>query len=186
MSYHRVEIEKNGIISSDESDVTEVRFINIIDKENIGILDLLNHGNFIHTCSVMFRNTIQSFPYEFSKSPVGDYLLYILLTKEGGKIGKVDEVMAVYRRGVGLYSSLNGSVMAKHRLNYLICVISMLGKESHRKITFDKLIESLDSFWGVHERIVENNKKENISFKVLLKLLLQKFKRKLTIKKQVK
>ena len=179
LCYHRVGVERDGVSMEDENDVSEIRFGKILNKEDIGIMDLLSLGNFIHTCSVMFRNTIQSFPYEFFKSPVGDYLLYILLTKDGGKVGKINEAMGVYRRGVGVYSSLGAVVMAKHRLNYLICVMGMLDKESHRKIIFDKIIEALDDFWNMHERIIENNKNDNISLRELLKLLVKKFFKKL-------
>ncbi|AZB24428.1 GNAT family N-acetyltransferase [Chryseobacterium bernardetii] len=64
--------------------------------------------NYIHTPSVLFRNVIQNEidSIEFKNSPIGDYFLYMILTKYG-KIGYLEDSMAVYRYGVGIFSSLN-------------------------------------------------------------------------------
>lgn len=64
--------------------------------------------NYIHTPSVLFRNVIQTEvdAMEFKNSPIGDYFLYMMLTKYG-KIGYLEDSMAVYRYGVGIFSSLN-------------------------------------------------------------------------------
>lgn len=61
-------------------------------------------GNYIHTPSVVFRNIIKEFPKEFSLAPIGDYFLYMLLT-EHGKIKYIEDEMAVYRDGVGVWSA---------------------------------------------------------------------------------
>lgn len=64
--------------------------------------------NYIHTPSVLFRNVMQNEinSIEFKNSPIGDYFLYMILTKYG-KIGYLEDYMAVYRYGVGIFSSLN-------------------------------------------------------------------------------
>lgn len=61
-------------------------------------------GNYIHTPSVVFRNVIKDFPPEFSLSPIGDYFLYMILTSHG-KIKMINDNMAVYRQGVGVWSN---------------------------------------------------------------------------------
>ena len=72
---------RNDDISREVGDITEIN-------------DLAN-GNFIHTPSVMLRNSFD-LPKWFSKSPIGDWTLYMLTVKDK-KIKKIDEVMAVYR-----------------------------------------------------------------------------------------
>lgn len=72
--------------------------------ENYETIDTLARlGNYIHTPSVVFRNIIKSFPPEFKQSPIGDYFLYMMLAKHG-KLKYLEEKMAVYRDGVGIWS----------------------------------------------------------------------------------
>lgn len=55
----------------------------------------LARGNFMHTPSVLMRNNF-TIPKWFSKSPIGDWTLYMIVLKDK-KIKKLDDVMAVYR-----------------------------------------------------------------------------------------
>jgi glycosyltransferase involved in cell wall biosynthesis len=73
-------------------------------RAKYGIEDLLR-GNFMHTCSVMFRSRLfEDFPPWFFKCTLGDWPLHIL-NAQHGSIGYLDEVMAVYRRhGKGVWS----------------------------------------------------------------------------------
>lgn len=67
---------------------------------------LAENSNYIHTPSVVFRNILDKEleSLEFSNAPMGDYFLYMILTLHG-KIGYIEEYMAVYRYGVGVFSS---------------------------------------------------------------------------------
>jgi glycosyltransferase involved in cell wall biosynthesis len=96
MCFHKVDILKlNGKIVPD--------FITIL-PENFHKRDvLLKNSNYIHTPSVLFRNIVNIFPEIYKLSPEGDYIFYILLTKYG-KIGYLNENMAVYRYGHGFIS----------------------------------------------------------------------------------
>lgn len=67
------------------------------------IVSLAKEGNYIHTPSVLFRNKISKFPLNFSKSPIGDFYLYMLIAQYG-KLYYIQEEMAVYREGVGVWS----------------------------------------------------------------------------------
>ena len=84
----------------------EQRFERVVDKNIITRLDLLEQGNFIHTCSFMFRNEPIVLSNEMRMSPVGDIMLFLELAKIG-YLKRIDEYMAVYRRGTGSYSSLS-------------------------------------------------------------------------------
>ncbi|HSU56386.1 MAG TPA: glycosyltransferase [Candidatus Dormibacteraeota bacterium] len=58
----------------------------------------LLRGNFMHTCSVMFRaGLFEKFPDWFFKSPLGDWPLHVLNARHGN-IGYIDEVLGVYRK----------------------------------------------------------------------------------------
>jgi len=65
-------------------------------KEVFGLHDILC-SNFMHTCSVMFRNgLIDEFPEWFVRLRPEDWALHILNAQKG-KIGLIKDVMAVYR-----------------------------------------------------------------------------------------
>jgi glycosyltransferase involved in cell wall biosynthesis len=74
-------------------------------RAKYGIEDVLR-GNFMHTCSVMFRSRLfGDFPAWFFKCPMGDWPLHVL-NAQHGRIGYLDEVMAVYRKhGQSAWSS---------------------------------------------------------------------------------
>jgi glycosyltransferase involved in cell wall biosynthesis len=96
LCFHQVNILKiNGEIVDD--------FITKVPENYETIETLARLGNYIHTPSVVFRNTIKEFPFEFSQSPIGDYFLYMLLA-EHGKLKYLEKNMAVYREGVGVWS----------------------------------------------------------------------------------
>lgn len=116
--------------------VIEERFEKIQKKEKINYQDLLIYGNFIHTCSVLFRRTLNEFPIEFQFSPAGDYLLHIL-NSQNGYIHRIEEYMAVYRRDSGIFSTLSTEKFIVARLNYLTAIFSMLEKGEDKKIIFD-------------------------------------------------
>lgn len=97
LCFHKVKILKpNGELVED--------FITKVPENYETQETLARLGNYIHTPSVVFRNVIKEFPPEFSLSPIGDYFLYMLLS-EYGKLKYLEEEMAVYREGVGIWSA---------------------------------------------------------------------------------
>lgn len=94
--FHKIKILKNNVLVND--------FITIVPKEVTSLNDLIHYSNFIHTPSVCFRNYHIKFPKVYYKTPVGDYPLYCLLAQYGN-IKYIDEEMAVYRYGSGIYST---------------------------------------------------------------------------------
>lgn len=86
--FHHANIDKNGSIIPDN--------ITRKVKPKTSIKDL-SKGNYIHTCTVLFRNHLfEGFPEYFYKAPVGDYFLHMLNSKYG-KIFCIEECMANYR-----------------------------------------------------------------------------------------
>ena len=97
LCFHQVSILKtDGEIVED--------FITKVPENYETIETLARLGNYIHTPSVVFRNVIKEFPFEFEQSPIGDYFLYMMLA-DHGKLKYLDERMAVYREGVGIWSA---------------------------------------------------------------------------------
>lgn len=97
LSFHPVQIKlPNGEITADN--------ITNVPSYHEDFISLALHGNYIHTPSVIFKNIIRQFPPNINESPIGDYFLYMLLVQHG-KIKRMDDVMAIYRFGVGVHST---------------------------------------------------------------------------------
>jgi glycosyltransferase involved in cell wall biosynthesis len=75
-------------------------------KKSIYTLKDLLKGNFIHTCSVMFRRGLfGEFPDWFYKAATADWPLHIL-NAQYGDIGYINEIMGAYRvHSGGIHSS---------------------------------------------------------------------------------
>ncbi|SHE91955.1 Glycosyltransferase involved in cell wall bisynthesis [Chryseobacterium arachidis] len=101
LCFHKVKILKtDGVIVED--------FITKIPENYELRKTLAENSNYIHTPSVLFRNIKlnELNSLEFQNTPIGDYFLYLILTKYG-KIGYLEDEMCVYRYGVGIFSSLD-------------------------------------------------------------------------------
>ena len=86
--FHHASIDTKGVITEDA--------ITLKSNQTTTIEDLAK-GNYIHTCSVVFRNKLfNQFPSYFAKAPVGDYFLH-MLNARFGKIYCIEEIMANYR-----------------------------------------------------------------------------------------
>lgn len=95
--FHKVNLLQDGIIKEDT--------ITANVPETTTIKDLAK-GNYMHTCSVVYRNNLfAELPEYFNKAPVGDYFLH-LLNARYGDIKCFDEIMGMYRlHGTSVWSS---------------------------------------------------------------------------------
>lgn len=86
--FHKVRIQKGDLYLED--------YITKVPSISSAINDLLI-GNYLHTCSVIFRKPPGDFPPKyFYKLPIGDYPLWIYVARFG-KIFYLNETMAIYR-----------------------------------------------------------------------------------------
>jgi glycosyltransferase involved in cell wall biosynthesis len=101
ISFHDV-----AVLLPDDT-VCEANYTSPDQKEFSGVEDLFE-TNFIATCSAMLRRgAVTELPSWYASSRWEDWPLYILYA-ERGKIGYLNEVMAVYRNhGRGLWSGLD-------------------------------------------------------------------------------
>lgn len=66
------------------------------DPPAITSLEDLLKLNYIHTCSVMYRNVVESIPAGYSELPIGDWPLHVLHAQKGS-IGFLAETLSQYR-----------------------------------------------------------------------------------------
>lgn len=103
-----------------EADGREGRHWTPPDQKEISTLEDLWMGNFIATCSTMFRRgVIREIPAWYNDFfPITDWPLHILHA-EHGKIGYINEVMGVYRyHPGGLYSPFSETKKQQETLKF--------------------------------------------------------------------
>lgn len=103
-------------------------------KEFYTLEDLLE-GNFIPTCSVMFRRGLfDKFPSWFDKMPQADWPLHIL-NAQRGNIGYINAVMGVYRvHGGGMWSTLDTAKQIEKRIESREMIRDYLGSNYHKAL----------------------------------------------------
>lgn len=163
--FHQVKILNSQTFTDDVH--IEKRY-NSITEFPATVLDLLKAGNFIHTPSVMYRGDEIKIPFEFTLSPVGDYFLHIIVAQEG-YIKRIDEVMAVYRHGVGIYSTLSSREMQKKITLYQLCILSYLHNTEQKKIFLNKVLNTVNKLQLENDE----NRRQIRSLKQLSRILFQ-------------
>ncbi len=170
--FHPAMLDRNGELISDS--ITEPRFDRVTERP-ISISSLLEHGNIMHTNTVVFRNGQRPYPVEFMSAAIGDYMLHVV-NASNGYIHRLDDVMSVYRVGVGIFSTK--SEMDTHHAIVVnqAHVLSLLTKEEHRKIALAKFERSLNTYIKVIEKyaIEDANLLKRKSGRDLLRLLFKK------------
>ena len=168
LCFHQVSILKtNGEIVDD--------FITKVPENYETIETLARLGNYIHTPSVVFRNVIKEFPFEFEHAPFGDYFLYIMLA-ELGKLKWLQEKMAVYRHGVGVISEMSGLKIANSNVILYSCMVSYLKNEELIKIIFDKQIYVVSSHYNEIKSEINNSIVINYLLFRTIKFIMKIFK----------
>ncbi|WP_318639740.1 glycosyltransferase family 2 protein [Flavobacterium ardleyense] len=82
-------------------------------------LERLAQGNFVHSSSIMVRNTVREFPEYFARAENGDYFLLLLAARKG-KLKYLNEVMSVYRiHNKSSWSSMKKRTQRETHINFL-------------------------------------------------------------------
>ncbi|MFZ7120207.1 MAG: glycosyltransferase [Eubacteriaceae bacterium] len=126
-------------------------------KKISNLLDLIKRGNFIPTCSVLFRNNIiNEFPDWFNKTVVGDFPLHVL-NAEYGDIGYINKIMGVKRSHIGgVWYSRNDI----EKLMGFIEIYQFLNK--HFKNKYNHIInEKISDYYYRLAVLYKNNSKKN-------------------------
>jgi glycosyltransferase involved in cell wall biosynthesis len=178
LCFHKVNVLKiNGEIVND--------FITKVPENYENIETLARLGNYIHTPSVVFRNCIEEFPFEFKYASMGDFFIYMMLA-EHGKLKCLEDKMCVYRHGVGVFSSSSRLNILKSNLNIFTCLLSYLEDKSIKKIILSRQLmasESLEKF--INEQYKDSFVSNHIFFR-FLKFILGNYKKPDVIFKKIK
>ena len=163
LSFHKIEIlTKDGEVVKDF--ITKV-------PENYESFESLAYGNFIHTPSVVFRSEYLPLPLKLSNAPVGDYVLWLYLASKG-KIHYIPEAMAIYREGVGFWSSAK-----KSSKSLQWCIVLYLCIDYFKEFNLEKPLQKQFEWRNLHlaESCFEevSCSKEDLSTNVPLKILVK-------------
>lgn len=162
MCFHPVSILKtSGEIVDD--------FITKVPENHETIETLARLGNYIHTPSVIFRNIIKGFPFEFELSPIGDYFLYIMLA-EHGKLKYLEDKMAVYRHGVGVITKMTLIKRIENTNKLYTFIASYLKNIEIIKIISDKQSRELGFYLNMINKTNRNSFEKSILYKLSFKL----------------
>jgi glycosyltransferase involved in cell wall biosynthesis len=181
LCYHDVKtLYPDGILKDD--------FIIKTKKEVSSIYDLAIWGNYIHSCSIVFRNYINTID-EKNEIYFCDYFLYMHLSFYG-QIKKIPQNMAVYRYGVGIWSSSSFKKKQKFiidNIHNVLCTtqddtikqIMNLRLDSNALYCLPKYITKKEN---LSDRSVSFEINEKISISILFNIFLKKFIYKLKFK----
>ncbi len=156
--FHKVNIKENDNIVEDTITLNKGQTTTIND---------LALGNYMHTCSVIYRNYLfETFPDYFYTSPIGDYFLH-LLNSRYGKIYCINEVMATYRVHEKSYWS------SKEQKERTLIWIDFL---KNIKANFDDEIKHIIELQILNNMtdVIEIQKNESFFSKIITKLGLKK------------
>ncbi|WP_294199952.1 glycosyltransferase [uncultured Chryseobacterium sp.] len=173
MCFHRTdELYVNGEIKTSgytESDTHEKTFT----------LSDLFIGNFIHTPSVIFRNSI-SIPDWTKDACIGDYIIW-LYAAEKGKIKYLPDSMAVYRSGVGIWSSQDKEQIDLKWMKSLAVIImnteSSEIRDGLQNSFYNSSIRFMTSIYPNYPSLINQHiykYYKNLSFLKLLKMTIKK------------
>ena len=174
--FHKVKILENDLEVDDI--VIEQRYEMIEDKHRITSLDIIKHSNFIHTCSFVFRKSLFKISNITLMSPVGDVLLFTDIARKG-YLKRFDEYSAVYRRGVGIYSTLDATIMHKKQLQYSVCLLAESSDEKEKLLLVNKIYEKIDLFERIVSSTSYSKSKNDIGIKEAINLFFKAIKNRL-------
>jgi glycosyltransferase involved in cell wall biosynthesis len=115
-------------------------------------------GNFINTCSVMFRRDhSKELPSRFCSLHMGDWPLHVL-NAQYGEIGYLNAVMAAYRvHDKGVWSSIGRLRQLEIEADAIDFLCSVLN-HPYRRLAYPLLLKRLCHLFDEHGRIGDHNK----------------------------
>lgn len=97
--FHRVKVLYDGCDLRNDN-------ITQLPTEHESIMDLAGFGNYFHTPAAVVKNVLRQIPSSLLASPLADYPTWMYVA-QFGKMKHLDDTMAVYRHGAGVWSTLS-------------------------------------------------------------------------------
>ena len=120
-----------------DNELREPETLTPINKKEVYALEDIIKGNFIHTCSVMFRNGLfGDFPDWFYSTPMADWPLHIL-NAQYGDIGYIRDIMGAYRIHKGGIWSTTDLI---YKLEKTVVVYQIIN--AHLNYRYKKILKS--------------------------------------------
>ncbi len=142
--FHQVEIR--------EDDILEKIFPKKEEVNSVSTIEDLSKYNYIPTLSVLFKNPFK-YPDYMLNSLIGDYPLH-LYNAENGKIKFIPEVMGVYRKGVGIWSSQESLKKSK---NTIISLKLIQENYRNKKTVYKNLTKLKNSYTYYYFKVKNKN-----------------------------
>lgn len=118
----------------------------------------LAKGNYIHTPSVVFRRSRMLYE-EYSKLNgivFGDYPLW-LLASQYGKIYKFQESFAVYRYGIGVFTSKKSNLNIHHWVDMIIQLLTIISNNKAKIILGQQILSIIDQQQNNYESVLNSH-----------------------------
>lgn len=97
-----------------------------VELQDVRFTDLLDHGNFIASGSMLFRNVLQPLPAWLARATFADYGINLLLSRQG-KLGCLEEYLSAYRiTGGALWSQVSLDAQDRGHLLFLKVIAPQL------------------------------------------------------------
>ncbi len=143
--FHQVQILEDNVLGKIYPKENEVNTVTTIED--------LSVYNYIPTLSVLYKNP-HNYPDYFIHSPMGDYPLH-LYNAEKGKIKFIPEVMGIYRKGVGIWSSQDS---LKRTKNTIISLSLIQNHYKTKKIVHNNITKLKNGYLYYYAKVKNNNK----------------------------
>lgn len=142
--------------------------------------DFLNFGNYVQTCSVVFKNIVKNFPIE-KVNYLNDYILWFWIS-QFGKVYRIDEIMSIYRFSSGVWSNLSDFKKEIHTLNTLFEVKKIIKTNTDSIVLENRIYTLAFLTLPVQLRKINYNNYDinnyilhNVNIKTILKVIYLKY-----------
>jgi glycosyltransferase involved in cell wall biosynthesis len=148
--FHSVKLDFNNKIKND--------FLTKVPSRITTIFDLAKKGNYIHTCSCVFRNIKEIFNKIPKKISPGDYALHLFNTLNGEKIWFINKDMAIYRvHSGGLLRGARKEDNLKQELRFYASLLDLFPSAISNLLLFRFILVFTNNYDGFKDQLAKDH-----------------------------